>query len=43
MPTASFDDKFSFGLWTVGWEGSDPFGPTTRPHLDPVRSRLQAG
>ncbi|MDP3894328.1 xylose isomerase [Nocardioides sp.] len=32
------DDKFSFGLWTVGWEGVDVFGPASRPHLDPVES-----
>ncbi len=38
MPTATPADKFSFGLWTVGWEGADPFGPTSRPHLDPIRS-----
>jgi xylose isomerase len=29
------DDKFSFGLWTVGWLGADPFGAPTRPALDP--------
>ena len=29
------DDKFSFGLWTVGWTGTDPFGTSTRPALDP--------
>ncbi|MGJ6979951.1 xylose isomerase [Aestuariimicrobium soli] len=29
------DDKFSFGLWTVGWTGTDPFGPDTRTALDP--------
>jgi xylose isomerase len=29
------DDKFSFGLWTVGWTGADPFGSATRPVLDP--------
>ncbi|MFD4353304.1 xylose isomerase [Nocardia sp. NPDC058518] len=29
-------DKFSFGLWTVGWQGRDPFGDATRPPLDPV-------
>jgi xylose isomerase len=29
------DDKFSFGLWTVGWMGVDPFGTATRPALDP--------
>ncbi|TQK50854.1 xylose isomerase [Streptomyces sp. SLBN-118] len=31
-------DKFSFGLWTVGWQGRDPFGDATRPPLDPVES-----
>jgi xylose isomerase len=35
-PTAA--DKFSFGLWTVGWPASDPFGVATRPPLDPVES-----
>ncbi|WP_412538268.1 xylose isomerase [Longispora sp. K20-0274] len=29
-------DKFSFGLWTVGWQARDPFGDATRPALDPV-------
>lgn len=29
------DDRFSFGLWTVGWVGVDPFGGATRPALDP--------
>lgn len=29
------EDKFSFGLWTVGWTGIDPFGAATRPALDP--------
>ena len=28
-------DKFSFGLWTVGNSGRDPFGEATRAHLDP--------
>ena len=32
------DDKFSFGLWTVGWQARDPFGDATRPALDPVES-----
>ncbi|MDT0266019.1 xylose isomerase [Streptomyces sp. DSM 44915] len=32
------EDKFSFGLWTVGWRGNDPFGDATRPVLDPVES-----
>ncbi|MGY0233820.1 xylose isomerase [Longispora urticae] len=31
-------DKFSFGLWTVGWQARDPFGDATRPALDPVES-----
>ncbi|MQY26795.1 xylose isomerase [Nocardia aurantia] len=31
-------DKFSFGLWTVGWQARDPFGDPTRPELDPVES-----
>ncbi|MGW4500696.1 xylose isomerase [Micromonospora sp. NPDC004336] len=31
-------DKFSFGLWTVGWPGRDPFGDATRPALDPVET-----
>ncbi|MDA8439374.1 MAG: xylose isomerase, partial [Propionibacterium sp.] len=29
------EDRFSFGLWTVGWAGTDPFGVNTRPELDP--------
>ncbi len=29
-------DKFSFGLWTVGHPGHDPFGDPVRPWLDPV-------
>ena len=32
------DDKFSFGLWTVGWLGRDPFGDATRSPVDPVES-----
>ncbi|SDY16933.1 xylose isomerase [Amycolatopsis xylanica] len=31
-------DKFTFGLWTVGWQASDPFGTATRAPLDPVES-----
>jgi len=31
------EDKFSFGLWTVGNRGRDPFGDFVRPVLDPVR------
>ncbi len=29
-------DRFSFGLWTVGNPGVDPFGPRVRPRVDPV-------
>ncbi|ARF58713.1 xylose isomerase [Streptomyces gilvosporeus] len=32
------EDKFSFGLWTVGWQGRDPFGDATRGALDPVET-----
>ena len=32
------DDHFTFGLWTVGNVGRDPFGNETRPQLDPVES-----
>jgi xylose isomerase len=31
-------DKFTFGLWTVGNVGRDPFGEPVRAPLDPVRS-----
>jgi xylose isomerase len=30
------DDHFTFGLWTVGNRGRDPFGHETRPPIDPV-------
>jgi xylose isomerase len=29
-------DKFTFGLWTVGNRGRDPFGEFVRPPLEPV-------
>ncbi|RVX46304.1 xylose isomerase [Nonomuraea polychroma] len=32
------DDRFTFGLWTVGWQARDPFGDATRAPLDPVES-----
>ncbi len=35
-PTPTRDDRFSFGLWTVGYGGMDPFGGPTRPGLDVV-------
>ena len=31
------EHKFTFGLWTVGNRGRDPFGEATRPTLSPVR------
>lgn len=31
-------DKFSFGLWTIGWPANDPFGVPTRPALDVVEA-----
>ncbi len=31
-------DRFTFGLWTVGNVGRDPFGEPTRPDLDPVEA-----
>jgi xylose isomerase len=37
-PQPTKDDRFTFGLWTVGWPARDPFGDATRPALDPVES-----
>ncbi|GEB52255.1 MULTISPECIES: xylose isomerase [Streptomyces] len=36
--TPTPEDRFSFGLWTVGWRAADPFGDPTRPVLDPVEA-----
>jgi xylose isomerase len=36
--TPTREDKFTFGLWTVGNPGRDPFGDPVRTPLDPVRS-----
>ena len=36
--TPTREDKFTFGLWTVGWQARDPFGDATRAPLDPVRT-----
>ncbi|MFC5907088.1 xylose isomerase [Streptacidiphilus monticola] len=36
--TPTPEDRFTFGLWTVGWQGRDPFGDATRPALDPVET-----
>jgi xylose isomerase len=38
MATPTPADKFSFGLWTVGYNGTDPFGGPTRPPLDVVHA-----
>ena len=35
--TPTREDKFSFGLWTVGNPGRDPFGDPTRQTLAPER------
>jgi xylose isomerase len=42
----SKSDKFSFGLWTVGNPGRDPFGEPVRPAQDPnylVRKLAECG
>lgn len=36
-------DKFSFGLWTVGNPGRDPFGEAVRPVADPNRTVRKLG
>ncbi|QFY05555.1 xylose isomerase [Nonomuraea phyllanthi] len=36
--TPTPDDRFTFGLWTVGWQARDPFGDASRAPLDPVES-----
>jgi xylose isomerase len=33
--TPTPEHKFSFGLWTVGHPGRDPFGDVTRPVIEP--------
>ena len=38
MTTPTPADRFSFGLWTVGWRAADPFGEPTRPPLDVVEA-----
>ena len=30
-------DRFTFGLWTVGNRGRDPFGDAVRPPIPPAR------
>ena len=34
--TPSAEHRFSFGLWTVGNRGRDPFGDATRPSVSPI-------
>jgi xylose isomerase len=31
-------DRFSFGLWTIGWQAKDQFGDATRAPLDPIEA-----
>jgi xylose isomerase len=35
--TPQKSDKFTFGLWTFGNRGRDPFGDAVRPPISPVR------
>ena len=35
-PSPSQGDRFTFGLWTIGNPGADPFGPAVRPRISPV-------
>src|ERR1700749_114410 len=40
------EDKFSFGIWTVGWQGVDVFGGAVRPPGGadrPARKRAELG
>ena len=37
------EHKFSFGLWTVGNRGRDPFGDAVRPTLTPVEAVRMLG
>src|SRR3954468_1194211 len=37
-PQPKREDKFSFGLWTVGWQARDLFGEATRPVLAGVEA-----
>ncbi|MCD4524623.1 xylose isomerase [Nocardioides sp. cx-173] len=38
IPAPTPEDKFSFGLWTIGWTARDPFGDATRAPMDPVHA-----
>ncbi|MFV0633924.1 xylose isomerase [Demequina sp.] len=37
-PTPTREDRFTFGLWTIGWPANDPFGSATRAPLDAVEA-----
>ena len=43
MPPTNDSPRFTFGLWTVGNPGRDPFGGPTREPLDPVDSVRKLG
>ena len=34
--TAKPEDRFAFGLWTVGNRARDPFGEAVRPKIETV-------
>src|SRR6516165_927084 len=34
----SREDRFSFGIWTVGWQGVDVFGSAVRPPMPAERA-----
>ena len=36
--TPTREDQFTFGLWTVGWQGVDVFGGAVRPPMDPAEA-----
>ncbi|MGE5135826.1 MAG: xylose isomerase [Gemmatimonadota bacterium] len=36
VPTPA--DRFSFGIWTVGWQGAEVFGPAVRPPMPAERA-----
>src|SRR5699024_12450847 len=36
--TPTPEDRFAFGLWTVGWQAQDQFGDDSRPPLDPIEA-----
>ena len=41
--TPTREDKFSFGLWTIGWAAQDQFGGPTRSNLDVVEAVEKLG